>query len=58
MMLGDRAHRLDAVAGGERRVALGLQAELEHPDHLGLVVDNEHAGVEGLAGSVMALSLR
>jgi hypothetical protein len=40
----DLVQRVAAVAGGERPVALGLQAEQEHPDDLRLVVHDEHAG--------------
>ena len=41
----DLIHRLEPVVGGEGLVPLALQAELEHPDDLGLVVDDEDGGL-------------
>src|SRR3954469_17206361 len=40
----DLIHRLEAVVGGEGLVPLTLQTELDYPDDLGLVVDDEDGG--------------
>ena len=44
-MAFDLIHRLEPVVGGEGLVPLALQAELEHPDDLGLVIDDEDGGL-------------
>src|SRR4249919_2772643 len=46
VMLLDGGQGLPAVTRGIRRVPLGLQAELEHPYDLRLVVNDEDAGAE------------
>ena len=40
----DLCHGLEAVVCGEGFVTLALEAELDHPDDLGLVVDHEDGG--------------
>ena len=47
MVLRDLGERLDAVVRRVRRVPLGLEAELQDPHHLRLVVDDEHARQRG-----------
>ena len=69
-MAPDLVQRLHPVVRGERLVSLALQAELQDPDDLGLVVDDQDArtlggnhhpylrSLEGEHGHVEGLVLR